>query len=60
VIVLALGVKSNRDVLEALDIRNGYLELEEKSIRILQAGDCVEVRTALEAFNEGFRAGLEA
>lgn len=60
VIVLALGAKSNRIVQDILDIRDDYLKVEGKSIKILQAGDCVEVRTALEAFYEGFRAGLEA
>jgi 2,4-dienoyl-CoA reductase-like NADH-dependent reductase (Old Yellow Enzyme family) len=30
------------------------------SIQIQHAGDCVEVRTALEAVYEGFRTGLEA
>lgn len=60
VIVLALGAKSNRIVQDILDIRDDYLKVGGKSIKVLQTGDCVEVRTALEAFYEGFRTGLEA
>jgi NADPH-dependent 2,4-dienoyl-CoA reductase/sulfur reductase-like enzyme len=59
-VVLALGAKPNRTLLQSLDIRNGCLKVGEKSIRILEAGDCVRVRTAVEAFSEGFEAGLKA
>jgi len=59
-VVLALGAKPNRSLLRSLDIRNGYLKVGGKSIRILEAGDCLGVRTAVEAFSEGFEAGLKA
>lgn len=57
---MALGAKSNRALLQSLNIEKGYLDVQGKPIRILEAGDCAQVRTALEAFSEGFKAGLEA
>ncbi len=48
-IVLALGSRSNRDLIQAL---------EGKVPELLSIGDCVEPRKAKEAIHEGFFAGL--
>lgn len=57
---MALGAKPDRALLQSLNILNGYLEAEGRSIKVLEAGDCVYVWTAVEAFSEGFKVGLEA
>jgi 2,4-dienoyl-CoA reductase (NADPH2) len=48
-VIIAAGYKSNQDLTSKL---NGKIN------ELYKIGDCVEVRTALEAIHEGFEAGL--
>ncbi len=49
-VVIAAGYKPNQDLVKELD---GHVE------EFYQIGDCVKVRTALEAIHEGFETGLK-
>ncbi len=49
-VIIAAGYKSNRGIAHQL---NGYIK------EFYTIGDCVEVRTALEAIHEGFEVGLK-
>ena len=49
-VVVATGYKPNQDLLKTL---NGKVD------ELYKIGDCVRVRTALEAIHEGFEAGLK-
>ena len=48
-VIIAAGYKSNQDLTKKL---NGKID------ELYKIGDCVEVRTALEAIHEGFEVGL--
>ena len=48
-VIIAAGYKSNQDLTKKLD---GKID------ELYKIGDCVEVRTALEAIHEGFEVGL--
>jgi 2,4-dienoyl-CoA reductase (NADPH2) len=48
-VIIAAGYKSNQDPTKKL---NGKID------ELYRIGDCVEVRTALEAIHEGFEVGL--
>ena len=48
-VIIAAGYKSNQDLTKKLD---------SKIDELYKIGDCVEVRTALEAIHEGFEVGL--
>ncbi|GAX60725.1 NADH:flavin oxidoreductase [Candidatus Scalindua japonica] len=49
-VIIAAGYKSNQDITKKL---NGKID------ELYKIGDCVEVRTALEAIHEGFEVGLK-
>ena len=49
-VIIAAGYKSNQDLTSKL---NGKIN------ELYKIGDCVEVRTALEAIHEGFEVGLK-
>ena len=58
--VIAVGAKPNRYLLQPLNHKDHYFDIDGGGIRMLQAGNRVQVRTAVKAFADGFRGELEA
>lgn len=58
-VVLAIGLQSNRALIDALSIKDNNIFIDGKETEIYLVGDCKEPRKILEAIHEGAEAGLK-